>query len=193
MQRPTSNRITQGRHGQYNAVDFSSWKIKYLVRRPDFYAPESGKITAYGKSGACGNRLELTSGKNRHGFCHLEKSYVKVGQSIRRGQKIGKMGYTGYTIPSGPGGRHLHWVINRGGKYLYPINQVDQAFTIYQPSAKVYTLVRKGEGLSAIARRSGYKTWWSPLTFAKIAKLNGSNNWVIFNRKLKPSQKIRVR
>lgn len=192
MQVPTKNRVTQGRHGQYNAVDYSA-RDRLWRWRKTFYAPEAGKITAYGKSGQCGNRLELTAGSNRHGFCHLEKSLVRVGQSVKRGQAIGVMGYTGYTIPSGVNGTHLHWVINRGGKYVYPPTLVNQSFVIYKPVVKQYTKVRAGEGLSHIAKRVGYKLWWSPTTFAKIAKLNGSSNWVVYNRNLKPGQRIRVR
>lgn len=122
MQVPTLNRVTQGRHGNYNAVDYSA------SPDPTIYAPEDGKITAYGASGTCGNRLELTAGGNRHGFCHLERPLVKVGQIVKRGQAIGIMGYTGYTIPSGPAGRHLHWVISRGGVYVYPPSLVNEAF-----------------------------------------------------------------
>ena len=58
---------------------------------------------------------------------------------------------------------------------------------------KVYTKVKSGEGLSHIAKRSGYKYWWSPTTYAKLAKLNGSKNWITFNRNLKPNQKVRVK
>jgi septal ring factor EnvC (AmiA/AmiB activator) len=120
MQAPTTNRVTQARHGTYNAVDYSA--------RPDptIYAPEDGKITAYGPSGRCGNRLELTAGPNRHGFCHLEKPLVRVGQKVKRGQSIGIMGYTGYTRPAGPAGSHLHHVINRNGVYVYPPSLVTQ-------------------------------------------------------------------
>lgn len=150
MQAPTTNRITQGVHGQYNAVDYSA--------SPDnrIYAPESGKITAYGASGTCGNRLELTAGSNRHGFCHLERSLVSVGQNVSKGQAIGIMGYTGYTIPSGPAGTHLHWVINRGGSYVYPPSLVNEQATqggqIMDTDAKVraqYYTLRGSEGTDA--------------------------------------------
>jgi murein DD-endopeptidase MepM/ murein hydrolase activator NlpD len=116
----SNNRVTQGKHGKYNAVDISA------KPDPTIYAPEDGKITAYGASGSCGNRLELTAGANRHGFCHLERPLVKAGQNVKKGQKIGVMGYTGYTIPSGPAGAHLHWVIRRNGIYVYPPSLVNE-------------------------------------------------------------------
>lgn len=130
MQAPTKNPISQGKHGTYNAVDYSP-RTRYLRRwRPTIYAPSDGKITAYGPSGQCGNRLELTSKTKRHGFCHLSKPLVKVGQTVKRGQAIGVMGYTGYTIPDGPNGTHLHWVIYllKTKKYVYPPSLVDQTF-----------------------------------------------------------------
>lgn len=122
MQRPTPNRISQTQHTVYKAVDYSA------SPDPTIYAPEDGKITAYGPSGTCGNRLELTAGGNRHGFCHLEKPLVSVGQTVKRGQRIGVMGYTGTTIPVGPNGRHLHHVILQNGSYVYPPNLVNQEF-----------------------------------------------------------------
>lgn len=114
MRAPTTNPITQGRHGQYNAVDYSA--------RPDttIYAPEAGKVTFYANAGDCGNNMQLQGAGRRHGFCHLERALVSVGQQVQEGQPIGIMGYTGLTIPAGPNGRHLHWVIQKGGVYVYP-------------------------------------------------------------------------
>lgn len=145
---PTTNRITQTKHGNYNAVDYSA------SPNATFYAPEDGKITAYGASGTCGNRLELTAGSNRHGFCHLERSLVSVGQWVKKGQAIGVMGYTGYTIPSGPAGRHLHWVINRNGAYIYPPSLVNETggTKLMDTDAKVkaqYYTLRGNEGTAA--------------------------------------------
>lgn len=58
----------------------------------------------------------------------------------------------------------------------------------------VYTTVRPGEGLSHIARRAGYKDWWSPTSWIRLSRLNGKGlNWVAYNRSLKAGQKIRVR
>lgn len=133
MQSPTSNAISQGKHGQFNAVDYRA-KDRNNQWNKTFYAPEDGKITAYGVSGTCGNRLELTAGANRHGFCHLERSLVKVGQTVKKGQAIGVMGYTGYTIPAGVNGSHLHWVIYRNGVYVYPPSLVNEPFTVLSTS-----------------------------------------------------------
>jgi len=182
MQVPTKNRATQGKHGQYNAVDYSA-KTLLGTWRKTIYAPEAGKITAYGKSGQCGNRLELTAGKNRHGFCHLEKKLVKLGATVKRGQAIGVMGYTGYTIPSGVRGTHLHWVINRSGKYIYPPTLVNQSFIIYTPSTAVYYRVRIGDTVSKICAKFGISIAKFKLLNPKIGNIN-----IIF-----PGQRVRVK
>lgn len=57
---------------------------------------------------------------------------------------------------------------------------------------KVIT-VRAGEGLSAIAKRAGFKDYASESRWAAIAKLNGSSNWRVFNARLYPGQRVRVR
>lgn len=128
MRPPTSNPVTQTKHGDYTAVDYSS--------RPDpnIYAPEDGKVTFYGVAGNCGNNLQIQSGNRRHGFCHLQEALVSAGQLVRKGQIVGVMGYTGLTIPSGPNGRHLHWVINIGGStYVYPPSLVTEPFNQGEP------------------------------------------------------------
>lgn len=169
MQAPTTNRTTQGKHGNYNAVDYSASPDRNI------YAPEAGKITAYGASGTCGNRLELTAGANRHGFCHLERPLVSVGQTVKQGQAIGIMGYTGYTIPAGAAGRHLHWVINRGGRYVYPpslvtTTNVTQGEEMFKTDAEVkeaYLLLRGNVGTAA--ERKGW-IGQSKQRFFQVAK-----------------------
>lgn len=135
IQPPTSNLISQGKHGVYNAVDFSTYKdTAHTIQDKNIYASEEGTITAYGDSGTCGNRLELVSsdGARRWGHCHLEKALVSVGMKVKRGQLIGIMGYTGYTLPDDvPAGSHLHQVCYTGGKYVYPPTLYNVPFSVY--------------------------------------------------------------
>lgn len=129
MRPPTANPITQGQHGSYNAVDYG-----YVdeTGRPNvyFYAPEDARVTAYLlNAGDAGNNLQMDGPAGRHGFCHCEEVYVTVGQQVAKGQRIGKMGYTGLTRPPGPDGRHLHWVIRRpDGTYVYPPSLITEPF-----------------------------------------------------------------
>jgi len=65
-----------------------------------FYAPMSKTLYAY--------------------FGHLNEIKVKTGDKVTCTQIIGIQGWTGYTIPSGPSGKHLHYCIRpefRSGCY----------------------------------------------------------------------------
>lgn len=123
MQTISQNPITQTQHGAYNAVDIGPSPDPY------YYAPEDGTITGVGDSGTCGYRLGMDGSTGAHGFCHNSEIYVKVGDKVKRGQKLAKMGYTGYTQPDDvPAGTHVHWVINRNGVYVYPPSLVNETF-----------------------------------------------------------------
>ncbi|CAN5693249.1 hypothetical protein BH23PAT2_BH23PAT2_08260 [soil metagenome] len=126
MQAVTTNRITQTSHLTSRAVDYSA--------RPDpiVYCPEDGTIDSYQRRGTgrndAGNTLRLNGATGLHQFAHLEVSYVAVGSKVKRGQKLAKMGYTGFTIPTGAGGRHLHYWVKTPKGYVYPPNLVNQSF-----------------------------------------------------------------
>jgi len=123
MQTITLNPKTQGKHGIYNAVDFSP--------NPDpiYYAPEDGTITFWGENGTMGLALKMQGITGLHGFGHNERSLVKVGDKVKRGQPLAKMGYTGLTDPDDvPAGTHVHWVINRNGVYVYPPDLINETF-----------------------------------------------------------------
>lgn len=143
IQKPTQNAITQKQHGTYKAVDYSSWSRPYVTRRPEIYACEDGKIST-GSNSTMGNYIHLVSndGKRRHAFGHLSTFKVKPGQSVRRGQLIGIMGYTGYVIPAGVGGTHLHRVYLHipSGTYYYPPTIDNATFRIFYPETKTVTV-----------------------------------------------------
>lgn len=126
MQLISTNGITQGMHGTYNAVDIGPSPDPY------YYAPEDGIVTladsAPGDS-TCGTRLKVKGATGEHGFCHNDIIYVKLGQAVKRGQKLAKMGYTGLTDPDNvPAGTHVHWILNINGVWVYPPTKVNQSF-----------------------------------------------------------------
>lgn len=133
MQAISLNRITQGQHGASKAVDYAS------VPDINIYAPEDGTIDSYGQQGVVGTEndaglaLRMYGYNGLHQFAHTEKSYVKVGQKVNRGQVIARMGWTGYVIDANgrigtPGGRHCHWWISTSKGYVYPPNLINQPF-----------------------------------------------------------------
>jgi len=108
---PLSNgvcRITQKLH-YYNAVDFST--AGFSCGQPVF-AAASGEVLKikYGYNFGAGNYIRILhpNGLITH-YGHLSKILVSVGQKISRGDIIGLIGYSGYTIPLGSAGCHLHF------------------------------------------------------------------------------------
>ena len=71
----------------------------------------SGKLVDKGYDGGYGNYVVWTDDKGiEHFYGHLkEPSTVEIGSPLSKGQVIGLMGYSGRTVPAGPGGTHLHW------------------------------------------------------------------------------------
>jgi murein DD-endopeptidase MepM/ murein hydrolase activator NlpD len=79
-------------------------------------AVASGRVTFSGYSGGSGNLVKI---KHSNGFetmyMHLSKRYVKRGQKVAQGRRIGTVGSTGLST-----GAHLDFRIRKNGKYLNP-------------------------------------------------------------------------
>jgi murein DD-endopeptidase MepM/ murein hydrolase activator NlpD len=101
---------TQGLHW-YNAIDFSNGRCGEPV-----FAVAGGKIQKTGWQRVAGRFIRILHPSGIVTFYgHLSKILVKPGQRIWQGKIIGYTGHTGYTIPSGPKGCHLHFEV-RGAK-----------------------------------------------------------------------------
>ena len=71
----------------------------------DILAPQGGTVVFAGMAGTAGNLVELlTDDGHKHRFMHMSKILVKKGDVVKKGQKIGLVGNTGFS--KGP---HLHW------------------------------------------------------------------------------------
>lgn len=103
---PYPHRITQGLH-TYNAIDFSNGKCGEPI-----YAAAGGVIqrTGYGNIGGNYVRILHPNGVVTY-YGHLSQILIKPGEQVRQGETIGRTGYTGYTIPAGPGGCHMHFEV----------------------------------------------------------------------------------
>lgn len=81
-------------------------------------APFSGTITVnewnvYGG----GNQLIIDSGYATFGFAHLlERSPLRVGTIVKKGQVVGRVGNTGTST-----GAHLHFTLRLGGAFANPV------------------------------------------------------------------------
>jgi LysM repeat protein len=101
-------KITQGLHW-YNAIDFAN--LGGSCGKPIF-AAAGGKVLKikYGYNSGAGNYVRIIhpNGLITH-YGHMQKVLIGLGQEVSQGEIIGLMGYTGHTIPSGPGGCHVHF------------------------------------------------------------------------------------
>lgn len=75
----------------------------------DYVASKDGTVTEQGYSSSMGNYIYIDhEGGYRTRVMHLNKILTTKGQSVKRGQLIGKAGTTGDST-----GVHAHWEIRR--------------------------------------------------------------------------------
>jgi biotin carboxyl carrier protein len=87
------------------------------------FAASDGKVVAAGPADGFGNWIIVqhdVGGKRYdsvYGHMFDDGVLVKVGDTVKAGQQIGKIGYNGSVSPPGPGGAHLHFEIWEGGRF----------------------------------------------------------------------------
>ncbi len=83
----------------------------------DIMAHTAGVVTAVGFDSSAGNfvKLRVADGAIMVYYHLKEKPALKVGQAVKQGQIIGRMGKTGTVT-----GAHLHFGIQKGGKWMDP-------------------------------------------------------------------------
>jgi len=76
----------------------------------------SGKVVMAGRKGGYGNCIVISHGNGFETYYgHLSKILIKVGQQVKAGDRIGKIGSTGRST-----GPHLHYEVHRYGKIINP-------------------------------------------------------------------------
>ncbi|MEO0087126.1 MAG: M23 family metallopeptidase [candidate division WOR-3 bacterium] len=110
---PASGTLTQYYQWYHKGIDIAN------PAGPDILAADSGKvISAISQRYAYGNHILIDHG---NGFitlyAHLSSFYVSQGQTVNRGDAIGKMGCTGRCT-----GTHLHFEIRYNGSAQNPLN-----------------------------------------------------------------------
>ncbi|MBI4138148.1 MAG: M23 family metallopeptidase [Candidatus Wildermuthbacteria bacterium] len=103
---PAPHRMTQGLHA-FNAVDLSNGMCGESV-----YAAAGGVIQKTGYTALGGNfvRIQHPNGVVTY-YGHLSAILTVPGSKVYQGQTIGYTGHTGYTIPAGPSGCHVHFEV----------------------------------------------------------------------------------
>ena len=96
----------------HKGVDLATQKGSPII------APADGYVSFCGRNGGYGNFVQID---HKYGFetrfGHMNKIYVKKGQFVKRGDKIGEVGSTGLATSS-----HLHYEVRFKGNSLSPSN-----------------------------------------------------------------------
>lgn len=100
------------RYKFHEGIDFGADRGTPILAAADGYVTFTGKNGGYGL---------FVSINHKYGFetkyGHLQKIYVRRGQYVKRGDKIGEVGNTG--LSTAP---HLHYEVHYRGKAVNPIN-----------------------------------------------------------------------
>ncbi len=110
---PTTGRITQYPWGRHTAIDMGT------PTGTPIYAADAGYVTTAGWSNVgYGQYVVIDHG---NGYCtlyaHMSAILVKAGQSVPKGEMIGRVGSTGKST-----GAHLHFEIRKNGVQQNPLN-----------------------------------------------------------------------
>ncbi len=82
------------------------------------YAYSGGRVVKTGWNGGYGNCILINHGNGLQSrYAHLSKIYVRIGQRVGTGDKIGAVGSTGNST-----GPHLHFEVIKNGRTQNPFN-----------------------------------------------------------------------
>lgn len=111
---PTSGRITSNFVWYHPGVDIAN------KSGPDVLAADSGRVIIAGwpDNYGYGNRIMIDHGNGyKTLYAHLSRMSVIIGQTVNRGDVVGKMGSTGRST-----GTHLHFEVSYNGSKINPLS-----------------------------------------------------------------------
>jgi murein DD-endopeptidase MepM/ murein hydrolase activator NlpD len=111
---PTGGTITQRFAWYHKGMDIAN------SAAPSVLAADAGTVVVSGwpDNFGYGNRVVIDHGNGyRTLYGHMQQIYVVAGQTVKRGDAIGKMGSTGRST-----GTHLHFEVISSGTYLNPLS-----------------------------------------------------------------------
>lgn len=121
---PSSSRITSQFGGRESPVAGASSNHKGVdigaSTGADILAAASGEVTISTYSYSAGNYIMINHGGGIYTvYMHASKLLVSVGDQVKQGDVIAKVGSTGYST-----GPHLHFGIRLNGEYVNPLTYV---------------------------------------------------------------------
>lgn len=111
---PASGYISQRYSWYHRGLDIAN------SASPDIVAADSGTVTVAGwpDGFGLGNRVVIDHGNGYVTvYGHFSKVYVRAGQTVNRGDALGRMGTTGRST-----GIHLHFEVRKNGAPLNPLS-----------------------------------------------------------------------
>jgi len=111
-------RKPNGTRGFHTGIDMAA------IKGTPVKAAASGVIVEARYASGYGNTVVIAhTGKYRTRYAHLSSFSVEVGQKVERGQRIGKVGATGFVRSKRRGGdaSHLHFEVYAFGKQVNPM------------------------------------------------------------------------
>lgn len=113
---PTNSRtVSQYPRWGHMAVDIST-----NGTRPPVVASQDGRVNFAGWLGGYGRLVTVDHGQGlRTYYAHLSETFVKAGETVSRGEAIGRVGCTGRCS-----GNHVHWEARVNGRAVNPLGYV---------------------------------------------------------------------
>lgn len=116
---PLTGYTTTSRYGPRTPTDIVSANHKGIDIGANegtvFVAAMSGTVTIASGEGSYGNHIFIENGDVITVYAHCKTLYVKQGDKVEQGQKIGEVGQTGNAT-----GPHLHFEIRKSGRTVDP-------------------------------------------------------------------------
>ncbi len=124
---PADGRFTAGFGWRHDPLLPGRWEfhkgidIANSIGTP-VYAAASGKVVWTGWNGGYGKTIIIDHGNGiKTLYAHLYKIEVKIGQEVKKGQEIAKMGSTGRST-----GPHLHFEVHVNGVAVDPLRYLSK-------------------------------------------------------------------
>jgi murein DD-endopeptidase MepM/ murein hydrolase activator NlpD len=107
----------KGTWGFHYGIDMAA------VKGTPVHAVSNGKVTEARYATGYGNNVLIAHDDNSYKtrYAHLHTIAVKPGQHVQKGDIVGTVGATGFTIKSGRDASHLHFEVYERGKHVDPL------------------------------------------------------------------------